>query len=59
MLTTSMPTEIIHQILVKNLTKPVSFCWPLTFAPMENLQLYWHHCSFHFKLKVTQPFAGL
>jgi len=29
-------STVIHQILVKNLTKPVKFCWPLTFGPKDN-----------------------
>jgi len=35
-----MSTEIIHQILVKNSTKPVSFFWPLTFCANRQMRSY-------------------
>jgi len=41
------------RILVKNSTKPVRFCWPLTFGPIDRCAAILPSCSFHFKLNAT------
>ena len=59
----------VIQILVKNSTKPVRFCWPLTFGPIDRCAAIraarpldystWIGYSSHFKLKAALCYAGL
>jgi len=51
----------IHQILVKNSTKPVRFSWPFTFGPIDRcaaILASLSHFPFHFKLKAAQCYAA-
>jgi len=50
---------VIHQILLKNSTKLVRFCWPLTFGPIDRCAAISASLLIHFKLKVAQRYAGL